>query len=67
MPKIICDYIQYSSPNKTAVELRGEESTANPNLNPPPVVTDRCEFFHDIEDAFLAFYNNRWSEIKNAK
>lgn len=65
--KINCDYIQYSSPNKTAVELMGEEYTSNPNLNPPQEVIDRCEFFHDIEDAFLAFYNNRWSEIKNAK
>jgi hypothetical protein len=45
----------------------GEEYTSNPNLNPPQEVIDRCEFFHDIEDAFLAFYNNRWSEIKNAK
>ena len=62
-----CEYIEYSSPNAAAVELMGEEYQNNPNLNPPQEVIDRCEFFHDIEDAFLAFYNNRWSEVKNAK
>ena len=62
-----CEYIEYSSPNKAAVELMGEEYESNPNLNPPQEVIDRCEFFRDIEETFMAFYNNRWSEVKNAK
>ena len=62
-----CEYIRYSSTNKAAIDLMGEEYTSNPNLNPSQEVLDRCGFYEDIEEPFLTLYNNRWSEVKNAK
>ena len=62
-----CEYIWYSSPNRTAIENMGEEYTENPTINPPQEVLDRCEFFHDIPDSFLTAYNSFWSKVKNAR
>ena len=62
-----CEYIWYSSPNKGAIELMGEEYENNHVLNPSQEVQDRCEFFHDIDDTFRKVYENLWMEIKNTK
>ena len=62
-----CEYIWYSSPNKGAIELMGEEYENNHVLNPSQEVRDRCEFFHDIDDTFRKIYENLWMEIKNTK
>ena len=62
-----CEYIWYSSPNKGAIELMGEEYENNHVLNPSQEVQDRCEFFHDIDDTFRKIYENLWMEIKNTK
>ena len=62
-----CEYIWYSSPNASAIELMGEEYTDNPTINPPEDVVARCEFFHDIPADKLAIYNNFWGQVKNAK
>lgn len=61
-----CEFIEYSSPNKTAIELMGNDYINNPNLNPPQETVDNCEFFHDIND-FLPIYNSLWAQIKNAR
>lgn len=60
------EYIEYSSPNKAAIELMGEEYTSNPNLNPSQETIDNCEFFHDNNDIKL-LYNTYWGMVKNAK
>ena len=62
-----CDYIRYSSPNVGAIELMGDEYTENPVMNPAQEVLDKCEFFHDIDSAFLSVYNAMWMEVKQAK
>lgn len=61
-----CEYIEYSSPNKAAVELMGEEYINNATINPPQEVIDRCEFFNDVQD-FIAIYNGMWGQVKNAR
>lgn len=62
-----CEYIWYSSPNASAIELMGEDYTENKTINPDPDVIQRCEFFHDIPDDKLTLYNNFWGQVKNAK
>ena len=62
-----CDYIRYSSPNAGAIELMGEEYTENSVMNPDQAILDKCEFFHDIDSAFLSVYNAMWMEVKQAK
>ncbi len=62
-----CEYIWYSSPNKAAIELMGEEYTENTTINPSEDVINRCEFFHDIPEDLLRIYNTYWTQVKNAK
>ena len=62
-----CDYIRYSSPNSGAIELMGEEYTSNNVMNPSDETVAKCEFFNDIEEAFLSVYEAMWMEVKNAK
>ena len=59
-------YIEYSSPNKAAIELLGEEYLENPTLNPPEEIVARCEFFNDIYDS-LTIYTSLWDRVKNAR
>lgn len=62
-----CEYIWYSSPNLGAIELMGEDYTANHVMNPSQDVIDRCEFFHDVDPAFQSVYLSLWNEVKNTK
>ena len=64
--KMNCEYIRYSSPNKGAIELMGEEYTSNTNLNPSQETIDNCEFFHDNADVKV-LYDTFWGMVKNAK
>ena len=61
------EYIQYSSPNKYAVELLGEDYLSNENLNPSQETIDQAEFFFDIPPEFMTIYNALWSLVKNAR
>lgn len=56
------EYIGYSTPNKAALEILGEEYTSDPVFNPPQDVVDRCTFFHDISDD-AEMYNRIWIEV----
>lgn len=60
-----CEEIWYSSPNTGAIELMGEEYTANPTLNPTDETVKRCEVFLDIQD-IIQVYNTVWLEVKSA-
>lgn len=60
------EYIEYSTPNKGAIELLGEEYTDNPNLNPAMGIIENCEFFHDNHDVKV-LYDTYWGMVKNAK
>ena len=62
-----CEEIWYSSPNRAAIELMGEEYTENEVINPSQEVLDRCEFFHDIPDNIMKIYSNLWGQVVNAK
>ena len=62
-----CEAIWYSSPNRGAIELMGEDYTENPVMNPTDEEVARCEFFHDIDETFMPVYTALWQEVKNAK
>lgn len=64
--KMNCETIRYSSPNKGAIELMGDEYISNTTMNPSEEKLKKCEFFNDISD-FINIYNTLWLEIKNAK
>ncbi len=69
-PKIAqmnCEYVRYASPNAGAIELMGEVYTSNPVQNAPEEILAKCEFFNDIEPAFLSVYEAMWMEVKNTK
>jgi len=65
--KMNCEYVRYACPNAGAIELMGEEYTGNPVQNAPEEVLAKCEFFNDIEPAFLSVYEAMWMEVKNTK
>ena len=65
--KMNCEYVRYACPNAGAIELMGEVYTSNPVQNAPEEVLNKCEFFNDIEPAFLSVYEAMWMEVKNAK
>ena len=65
--KMNCEYVRYACPNAGAIELMGEVYTGNPVQNAPEDVLSKCEFFNDIEPAFLSVYEAMWMEVKNAK
>jgi len=65
--KMNCEYVRYACPNAGAIELMGEEYTGNPVQNAPEDVLNKCEFFNDIEPAFLSVYEAMWMEVKNTK
>ncbi|MBR4080360.1 MAG: ABC transporter substrate-binding protein [Clostridia bacterium] len=62
-----CEYICYSTPNQGAIDLMGEEYTANHVQNPDEAVLAKCEFFNDISPDFLPVYEAMWMEVKNTK
>lgn len=62
-----CEYIWYSSPNLGAIELMGEEYTENSVMNPAPEVRERCEYYHDLDEASQTIWNTLWQQVKNAK
>ncbi|MBE5801246.1 MAG: spermidine/putrescine ABC transporter substrate-binding protein [Clostridiales bacterium] len=62
-----CEAIWYSSPNSGAIELMGEDYTSNTTMNPSEESIANCEYFNDIEGAFLELYNTLWLDVKNAK
>ena len=64
--KMNCEAIWYSSPNKGAIELMGDEYINNTVMNPSSEVIASCEYFNDIQD-FIDIYSALWNEIKNAK
>jgi spermidine/putrescine-binding protein len=64
--KMNCEAIWYSSPNKGAIELMGENYINNTVMNPSSEVIASCEYFNDIQD-FIDIYSALWNEIKNAK
>ncbi len=60
------EYIGYSTPNDTALELLDESVRTNPAAYPSPDVLQRCEFFDDVSDA-LREYDRVWLELKSAR
>ena len=57
------EYIGYSTPNASALEILGEDYINNPTYNPPQELLDKCEIFHDLGD-FITVYNDAWNRIK---
>ena len=62
-----CREIWYCSPNTGAIELMGEDYTSRPVLNPTEDEVARCEYFNDLDTAWLTIYNQLWQDVKSAK
>ena len=62
-----CQEIWYCSPNTGAIEIMGEEYTDCPVLNPTEEEVARCEYFNDLDSAWLTIYNQLWQDVRNAK
>ncbi len=62
-----CEEIWYCSPNTGAIEIMGEEYTSSPVMNPTEEEVARCEYFNDLDPAWLTIYNQLWQDVRNAK
>lgn len=58
-------YIGYSTPNKAALALMGDDYVGDPTYNPPQDVLDRCTVFRDLGD-FIGVFSDAWTRIKAA-
>ena len=59
------EYIGYSSPNTSAVEMLDEEIRNDEDAYPDLDSLDNCEVFEDVSD-IIEVYNRIWDEIKAA-
>ncbi len=59
------EYIGYSTPNKAALALMGDDYIKDPTYNPPQDVLDRCTVFRDLGD-FISVFSDAWTHIKAA-
>ncbi|MGI6005462.1 MAG: ABC transporter substrate-binding protein [Christensenellales bacterium] len=59
------EYIGYSTPNESALELLDPDISEDQRFYPDNVDELNLEYFHDLGDA-LKTYNDMWSEIKSA-
>ena len=62
-----CEEIGYVTPNTGALELMDEEYKESYVMNPSEEVLARCEYFNDLEPAWLNVYVTLWNEVTNAK
>ncbi len=58
------DYINYSTPNKEALELLEDEVKKNPVAYPSDDIINKSEFFKDLGDK-IKLYDDMWLEIKS--
>ncbi len=65
-PKIgarLSTFIQYSSPNKAAMEFIRPEDLKNPVIYPTPEIMTRLEFLEDLGDK-MRLYDEVWTQVK---
>jgi len=65
-PKIgarLSNFIQYSSPNKAALQFLRSEDLKNPAIYPTPEIMARLEFLEDL-GAKMRLYDEVWTQVK---
>ena len=65
-PKIgarLSNFIQYSSPNKAALQFIRPEDLKNPAIYPTPEIMARLEFLEDL-GAKMRLYDEVWTQVK---
>ena len=65
-PKIgarLSNFIQYSSPNKAALQFIRPEDLKNPAIYPTPEILARLEFLEDL-GAKMRLYDEVWTQVK---
>jgi spermidine/putrescine transport system substrate-binding protein len=60
------EYIGYSTPNVTAMQMLDEEIRNDPAAYPDMDSLENCEVFEDVSD-IISTYNRIWDEIKAAQ
>ena len=58
-------YIGFSTPNKAALSLMGEEYIGDATYNPPQEILDRCAIFRDLS-SFIEVFSDAWTRVKAA-
>ena len=58
------DYINYSTPNKAALELLDEDVKNNPVAYPSDDIVNKSEFFIDLGEK-IKLYDDLWLEVKS--
>lgn len=58
------EYVYYSTPNKSALELLPEEMTGDERFYPPPELTEKLEVYENLGKRNLALYNDLFLEFK---
>jgi len=63
----ISNFINYGSPNKTAIaqKLIKPENLSNPAIYPPPEVFAKLQYLQDVKEATI-LYDEAWTEVKLA-
>ena len=65
-PKVgarLSTFIQYSSPNKAAMEFIRPEDLKNPAIYPTAEIMSRLEFLEDL-GAKMRLYDEVWTQVK---
>ncbi len=57
------NFIQYSSPNKAAMEFINPDDLKNPAIYPTPEIRNRLEFLEDLGGK-MRLYDEVWTQIK---
>lgn len=58
------EYIGYSTPNKTALELMDPEVTSDPQFYPDDEVISHLEVYQNLGPEYLGIYNDKFLEFK---
>jgi spermidine/putrescine transport system substrate-binding protein len=58
------EYVNYSTPNKKALEYMPKEIVNDVRFYPPPSITDKLEVYENLGKKNLAYYNELFLEFK---
>lgn len=61
------DYVGYSTPNKSALELLPEEISGDERFYPAPELTERLEVYENLGKDMLSLYNELFLQFKMHK
>jgi len=58
------DYVGYSTPNKAALEILGEEVSGDERFYPSPELTEKLEVYENLGKEMISYYNELYLKFK---